>query len=72
MQHAISLVWSYCCREWGEAMEIESIMMAGVELVLTRCFHTAAMEALSEQSSLKFGANFSIPMTETFKQRRQL
>lgn len=53
-------------------MEIESIMMAGVELVLSRCFHIAAVEALSKQSSLKFGANFSIPMTETFKQRRQL
>lgn len=46
--------------------------MAGVELVLSRCFHTAAVEALSTQSSLKFGANFSIPVTETFKQRCQL
>lgn len=54
-------------------MEIGSIMVAGVELVLSRCFHTAAVEALSEQSScLKFGANFSIPMTKTLKQRRQL
>lgn len=72
MQHAISLLWGYCCRECEEAVEIRSIMMAGVELVLSRRFHTAAVEALSTQSSLEFGANFSIPMTETFKQRRQL
>lgn len=52
-------------------MEIGSIMMAGVELALSRS-HAAAVAALSEQSSLKFGANFSIAVTETFKQRRQL
>lgn len=39
-------------------MEIRSVMMAGVELVLSRCFHTAALAAPSKkQSSLKFVAN---------------
>lgn len=39
-------------------MEIRSIMMAGVELVLPRCFHTAAVVAPSKQaSSLRFVAN---------------
>lgn len=39
--------------------------MAGVVLALSR-FHTAAVEALSEQSCLEFEANLSIPITETF------
>lgn len=44
MQHAISPLWGYCCRECEEAMEIRSIMKAGVELALSRCFHTTAVE----------------------------
>lgn len=46
-------------------MEIGNKMMAGVELV-SSCFY-GAVDALSTQSFLNFGANFSIPMTKTFK-----
>lgn len=54
MQHAISLLWGYCCRECEEAIAIGTTMMAGVELVLSHCFHTAAVEALSTQYSQSF------------------
>lgn len=40
--------------------------MAGVELVLSH-FHTAAVDVLSKQSSLKSAENFCIPMTENFQ-----
>lgn len=47
-------------------------MMAGVELVLSCGFRTTAVEALSKQLSLQFEADYSVPMTRTFKQRCKL
>lgn len=52
-------------------MAIGNKMMAGVELV-SSCFYNGAVEALSTQSFLNFGANFRTPVTKTFKQRCQL
>ena len=50
-----------------EAVEIRSIMMAGVELALSCCSHNAAVEAVSEQSSVKFWEQiFSLPKDRDF------
>lgn len=68
----LAFLWGYCCRECEQAIQIGSIMIAGVELFLPCIFYAAAVEVLSKQSSLEFGEEFSIPMTETFKQRCQL
>lgn len=59
-----------CCGvivvENEDVMEIGSIMMAGVELVLSGCFHTLLWKLFQNNLLTIFGANFSIPMTETF------
>lgn len=56
----LAFLWVDCHRECEETIQIESIMIAGVELVLSYCFHMDAVKVLSRQLSLEFGENLSI------------
>lgn len=56
----LAFLWVDCHRECEETIQIGSIMRAGVELVLSYCFHIDAVKVLSRQLSLEFGENLSI------------